>query len=73
MSEPTAIGPMAAIRQFCEAFNNHDVELAQATFTDKSWIIDDFPPHQWAGNGATTKWFQDMDRMSTEYACPTPR
>ena len=59
-------GPMVAVRQFVEGFNNGDIDLAQAACTDETSIVDDFPPHEWAGPGATTRWYREMAAMATE-------
>jgi hypothetical protein len=67
MTGSTSVGPMVAIRQFVEGFNNDDVDLAQAACTDETSIIDDFPPHEWAGRGAATTWYRDMAGMATGY------
>ena len=58
---------MASVRQFIEGFNRNDIELAQAACADENSIIDDFPPHEWTGRGATTAWLSDMNRMGAEY------
>jgi len=67
MTGSTEIGPMVAVRQFVEGFNNDDVDLAQAACADETSIIDDFPPHEWTGRAATTRWYRDMARMATGY------
>jgi ketosteroid isomerase-like protein len=67
MTGSTDIGPMVAVRQFVEGFNNEDIDLAQAACADETSIIDDFPPHEWTGRGATTRWYGDMARMAAEY------
>ncbi len=72
MTGSTEIGPMVAVRQFVEGFNNHNVDLAQAACADETSIIDDFPPHEWTGRGATTSWYRDMARMATEYGMSDP-
>ena len=58
---------MVAVRQFIEGFNDDDVERVQAACADETSIIDDFPPHQWTGRGATTTWYRDMAGMAAEY------
>ncbi len=58
---------MVAVRRFVEGFNNDDVNAAQAACADETWIIDDFPPHEWSGQGATTKWYGDMVGFAAEY------
>jgi len=67
MTGSTEIGPMVAVRQFVQGFNNDDIDLAQSACTDETSFIDDFPPHEWTGGGATTSWYRDMARMATEY------
>jgi hypothetical protein len=65
MTGSTPNGPMVAVRQFVEGFNKDDIDLAQAACADETSIIDDFPPYEWAGRGATTTWYRDMARMAT--------
>ena len=67
MTGSTEIGPMVAVRRFVEGFNNDDVDLAEAACADETSIIDDLPPHEWTGRGATRRWFRDMARMAAEY------
>jgi SnoaL-like protein len=54
---------MAPVRQFIDGFNKSDINMAQAACADQTFIIDDFPPHEWRGSGATSKWFRDLTRM----------
>src|SRR4051794_11157427 len=54
---------MAPVRQFVDGFNKNDIEMAQAACADETFIIDDFPPHEWRGSGATLKWFRDLTLM----------
>jgi ketosteroid isomerase-like protein len=58
---------MRPVRQFIEAFNRHDVELAQAACTNVTTIIDDLAPHEWTGHLATTSWLRDMAQVAGEY------
>ena len=55
---------MAPVRQFVDGFNKSDIKMAQAACADQTVIIDDFPPHEWRGSGATSKWFRDLARMA---------
>lgn len=52
---------MAPVRQFVNGFNKSDIKIAQAACADQTLIIDDFPPHQWQGSGATVKWLTAYD------------
>ena len=72
MSGSTENGPIAAVRQFVEGFNGDNIDLAQAACADDTSIIDDFPPHEWTGHLATTRWYRDMARMSTENGMSDP-
>ena len=58
---------MVAVRRFVEGFNADDADLVQSACTDAISIIDDFPPHQWLGTGATTRWYRDMAEWATGY------
>jgi hypothetical protein len=58
---------MVAVRRFVEGFNNDDVDQAQAACLDETSIIDDFPPHQWTGCRATTRWYRAMAGWAAEY------
>jgi len=51
---------MAPVREFIDGFNQGDVAKAQAACADQTSIIDDFPPNEWRGSGATSKWFRDL-------------
>jgi ketosteroid isomerase-like protein len=52
---------MAVVRQCNDAFNKGDTKAAIALATDETSIIDEFPPYEWHGPGAFTKWFADYD------------
>ena len=67
MTGSAEIGPMVAVHRFVEGFNNDDVDLMQAACAGETSILDDFPPYQWAGHGATTKWYREMAGMAAGY------
>src|SRR5689334_19587472 len=58
-SEKTDV--MAVVRQFVDGFNKGDTKTALAACADQTSIIDDFPPHEWHGAGACSKWMNDDD------------
>jgi hypothetical protein len=58
---------MLAVRRFVGGFNNDDVDEMQAACLAETSIIDDFPPHEWRGQGAATRWYRDMADMATGY------
>jgi ketosteroid isomerase-like protein len=55
---------MGPVRQFVDGFNKNDIKMAQAACADQTFIIDDFPPYEWRGSGATSKWFRDLTRLA---------
>jgi hypothetical protein len=52
---------MATVHQFVDAFNKGDAKTAAAACADETSIIDEFPPYEWHGAGACTKWMNDYD------------
>ena len=52
---------MAAVHQFVGGFNNGDTKTVLAACADQTSIIDEFPPHEWHGAGACSKWLDDFD------------
>lgn len=52
--------PLAAVRQYIDAFNDGDVELMAATFADSASILDGMAPHLWQGPTATRDWYRDV-------------
>lgn len=57
---------MGPVRQFVDGFNKNDLKMAKAACADETFIIDDFPPHEWHGTGATSKWFHDLKHMGAK-------
>jgi hypothetical protein len=58
-SEKTDV--MVAVNQFVDGFNKGDTKTALAACADETSIIDEFPPHEWHGAGACSKWMNDYD------------
>jgi ketosteroid isomerase-like protein len=52
---------MATVNRFVDAFNKGDAKAAAAACADETSIIDEFPPHEWHGAGACSKWMEDYD------------
>lgn len=52
---------MTTLHQFVDGFNLGDSVKAQAVCADAMSIIDEFPPHEWHGSGAGSKWMSDYD------------
>lgn len=58
MSEPN--DPMAAVRQYLDAFNNGDVDAMAAVCADPMQILDGMAPHVWQGPTAARDWWRDV-------------
>jgi ketosteroid isomerase-like protein len=61
-SQETAV--MAVVNQFVGSFNKGDAKAAAASCAAETSIIDDFPPHEWRGTGACSKWASDFDAFA---------
>ena len=48
------------VHQFVDGFNKGDTKAAVATCIDEASIIDEFPPYEWHGSGACSKWATDF-------------
>jgi hypothetical protein len=55
---------MATLKQFVDGFNKGDLKSAFATCADEVSIIDEFPPHEWHGANACSRWANDYDADS---------
>lgn len=58
-SEQTDV--MVPVHQFVDGFNKGDTKTAAAACADQTSIIDEFPPHEWHGEGGCSKWMNDYD------------
>ena len=58
-SEKTDV--MVLVHQFVDGFNKGDTKTALAACADQTSIIDEFPPYEWHGAGACSKWMNDYD------------
>ena len=52
--------PMAAIRNYLNAFNKGDGEGMAAMFSVPGSILDGMAPHLWLGPTATQDWYRDV-------------
>jgi ketosteroid isomerase-like protein len=52
--------PIAAVRQYIDAFNRSDVKTMAATFAVPGLILDGMAPHIWQGATATQDWYRDV-------------
>ena len=52
--------PMAAVRQYVDAFNNGDAQAMAAACADPMQILDGMSPHVWQGPTAAEDWWRDV-------------
>jgi ketosteroid isomerase-like protein len=52
---------MATVHQWVDGFNKGDTKSALAACADQTSILDEFPPHEWHGSGACSKWLKDFE------------
>jgi ketosteroid isomerase-like protein len=52
---------MATVHQWVDGFNKGDTKSALAACADQTSILDEFPPHEWHGSGACSKWLRDFE------------
>jgi ketosteroid isomerase-like protein len=55
---------MSVVHQWVDAFNKGDMQSMGAACADQASIIDDFPPHEWHGAGACSKWSSDFQAFT---------
>lgn len=53
-------GPLAAVRQYVDAFNNGDQKGQAAACADPMQILDGMSPHVWQGPTAAHDWWRDV-------------
>jgi ketosteroid isomerase-like protein len=56
----TTRDPVAAVRQYIDAFNKGDVKVMATTFAVPGSILDGMAPHVWQGPTAAQDWFRDL-------------
>jgi ketosteroid isomerase-like protein len=57
---PGTMDPMAAVRQYTEAFSNADAKAMAAVCADPMQILDGMSPHVWQGPTAAEDWWRDV-------------
>ena len=57
---PDTMGPMAAVRQYIDAFNNGDMEAMASVCDASTSILDGMAPHVWQGPTACRDWYRDV-------------
>jgi hypothetical protein len=57
---PSTSDPMAAVRQYVDAFNKGDVKMMAETCAVPASIVDGLPPHAWQGPTACEDWHRDV-------------
>jgi ketosteroid isomerase-like protein len=57
---PGSNDPMAAVRQYVDAFNNSDPKAMADICADPMQILDGMSPHVWQGPTAGDDWYGDV-------------
>src|SRR5438477_10384272 len=52
---------MKTVRQWVEGLNKGDTQAAIAACAPQTSIVDEFPPHEWHGDGACAKWVSELE------------
>jgi ketosteroid isomerase-like protein len=52
--------PIAAVRQYVDAFNSADPKAMAAVCADPMQILDGMSPHVWQGSTAAENWWSDV-------------
>ena len=60
VTEMSTNDPMAAVREYIDAFNKGDVKTMAVTFAVPGSILDGMAPHVWQGPTATQDWYRDV-------------
>jgi ketosteroid isomerase-like protein len=55
-----AAEPVAAVREYIDAFNKGDMKTMVATCGDQVSILDGLAPHVWQGPTACEDWYRDV-------------
>jgi hypothetical protein len=58
---------MVPVHQFMDSLNKGDTKTALAACASPSSIIDEFPPHQWAGATACADWANEFNSYNKKY------
>lgn len=56
------------VQGFVDAFNKGDTKTAGAVCAEQTQIIDEFPPYEWQGAGACSKWMAAYDEDAKKNA-----
>ena len=59
-ARPDTMEPMAAVRQYVDAFNKGDVEAMAANCAVPASVLDGLAPHVWQGPTACRDWYRDV-------------
>lgn len=52
---------MKIVHQWVDSLNKGDAKTAIAACAEQTSIVDEFPPHEWHGDGACARWVTELD------------
>jgi ketosteroid isomerase-like protein len=54
---------MSVVHQWIDALDKGDMKTFVALCAEQSSILDDFPPYEWLGSNACSKWWGDFEAL----------
>ena len=70
--QPTVAGVetdvVSIVHQWAQGFNKGDGKSIAESCAEQAFIVDDFPPHEWSGTGACTRWLTDFQIFAKQAA-----
>jgi ketosteroid isomerase-like protein len=52
---------MKTVHQWVDSLNKGDTQAAIAACAEQTSIVDEFPPHEWHGEGTCAKWAAELE------------
>jgi ketosteroid isomerase-like protein len=52
---------MKIVHQWVDSLNKGDTQAAIAACAGQTSIVDEFPPHEWHGDGACARWVTELE------------
>src|SRR4051794_13567397 len=59
---------VSIVHQWAQGFNKGDEKSIAESCAEHASLVDDFPPHEWSGTGACTRWLADFQIFARQAA-----
>jgi ketosteroid isomerase-like protein len=63
---------MKTVRQWVESLNKNDPKTAIAACARETAIVDEFPPHEWHGEGTCARWVAELEAYNKSLGLTEP-